>query len=510
MKRKVSMLEILQCLLQVGLIYMQFLCDSKKNCSSEQKKSQAYLILFILLVTIVKTKIEGNRWMFIIWLPSFILSIFHKIFHTYTQVEVVYISALLSTLYILLMICFPIYEIPQVIDQTEQSEKYPKYNVSCASFPIDQQKSSMITAYYPTSPEKSNSESSEGDLCMLESDFWDYHYSSIFKQYKVPGFILDIALSGLKKYKVKVEANLPVIQKTNLKPIIFSHGFMGSRTMYSIIMKQLASLGYVVFCVEHYDVIKEKEVEKIKDKVLRKNLFKEVKEQELEARASKIKSMIDLIQDEKELNRLFKQNLSLDKNNITLMGHSYGGATVQCSAFKYTEHVKALVCLDPWLFPMKDSYLEQKLNIPVLYINSESFNKTMLWAEIDQRNQKIFQNCQQKEKSLICYVKDMDHIQQGDIGLAIPYEAKIVNLIRYPLRTLEFNLYNAKLIELFLNNIAFSNQKPEADHLANITKNIFNPLKRDSFQFFRQEFQQNFDSNRQMYTLEFKGKSIFQ
>ncbi|KAL4512162.1 hypothetical protein ABPG72_005164 [Tetrahymena utriculariae] len=510
MKRKISMFEILQCLLQVGLIYIQFLCETKKNCSSEQKRSQAYLILFILFVTIIKTKVEGNRWMFMIWLPSFILSIFHKIFHTYTQVEVIYISAVMSLLYILLIICFPIYEIPSVIEQSESSEKFPKYNVSCTSFPIDMHKSSMITAYYPTNAEKCNSDNSEGDLYMLESDYWDYHYSSIFKQYKVPGFILDIALSGLKKYKVKVEADHPVIQKTNLKPIIFSHGFMGSRTMYSIIMKQLASLGYVIFCVEHYDVIKEKEVEKIKDKVLRKNLFKEVKEQELEERASKIKGMIDLIQNEKELNRLFKQNLSLDKNNITLMGHSYGGATVQCSAFKYKEHVKALICLDPWLFPMKDSYLEQKLNIPVLYINSESFNKTMIWAEIDQRSQKIFKNCQQKEKSFICYIKDMDHVQQGDIGLAIPNEAKLVNLIRYPLRTLEFNLYNAKLIELFLNNIAFSNQKTETDHLQNITKSIFNPLKKDSFQFFRQEFQQNFDSSRQIYCLEFNGKSIFQ
>ncbi|KAL4503722.1 hypothetical protein ABPG73_017465 [Tetrahymena malaccensis] len=453
---------------------------------------------------------EGNRWMFIIWLPSFILSIFHKIFHTYTQVEVIYISALMSLLYILLLICFPIYEIPQVIELSESSEKYPKYNVSCTSFPIDMQKSSMVTVYYPTSSEKCNSSSFEGDLCMLESDYWDYHYTSIFKQYKIPGFILDIALSGLKKYKVNLQANLPIIQKNNLKPIIFSHGFMGSRTMYSIIMKQLASLGYVIFCVEHYDVIKEKEVEKIKDKVIRKNVFKEVKEQELEARTTKIKSMIDLIQNEKELNSLVNQNLSLDKNNITLMGHSYGGATVQCSAFKYAEHVKALVCLDPWLFPMKDTYLEQKLNIPVLYINSESFNKTMIWAEIDQRNQKIFQNCQQKEKSFNCYIKDMDHVQQGDIGLAIPNEAKLVNLIRYPLRTLEFNLYNAKLIELFLNNIAFSHQKAEADYSQNLTKNIFNPLKRDSFQFFRQEFQQNFDSSRQMYTLEFKGKSLYQ
>ena len=57
------------------------------------------------------------------------------------------------------------------------------------------------------------------------------------------------------------------------------------------------------------------------------------------------------------------------------MGHSFGGASALYTAIKLNgQGIKGVIGLDPWLFPMKDLYLEYKLNIPVLFINSETFS----------------------------------------------------------------------------------------------------------------------------------------
>ena len=41
--------------------------------------------------------------------------------------------------------------------------------------------------------------------------------------------------------------------KKKMAPILFSHGFCGNRCMYSVIMQELASFGYIVFGLDHLD-----------------------------------------------------------------------------------------------------------------------------------------------------------------------------------------------------------------------------------------------------------------
>lgn len=44
--------------------------------------------------------------------------------------------------------------------------------------------------------------------------------------------------------------------------------------------------------------------------------------------------------------------------DIILMGHSFGGVTALYSSLVDTEYnFKAVIALDPWLFPMEESYL---------------------------------------------------------------------------------------------------------------------------------------------------------
>ena len=38
-----------------------------------------------------------------------------------------------------------------------------------------------------------------------------------------------------------------------LIPVVFSHGLMGSRLVYSVLGSELASCGYIVFLLDHHD-----------------------------------------------------------------------------------------------------------------------------------------------------------------------------------------------------------------------------------------------------------------
>ena len=47
-----------------------------------------------------------------------------------------------------------------------------------------------------------------------------------------------------------------ICENKPLNIVIFSHGFSAHRKSYTSFTKELASLGYIVFCPEHYEPIK--------------------------------------------------------------------------------------------------------------------------------------------------------------------------------------------------------------------------------------------------------------
>ena len=118
----------------------------------------------------------------------------------------------------------------------------------------------------------------------------------------------------------------------------------------------------------------------------------------------------------------------------------------------------------------------------------------------------------------------MNHVQQGDVCFLFPMETHIINMNRYPTRTLDFNLYCIKLIDQFLKNLAFSPLLPQAKASTKLLtktvssgdnnhdildETIFTPMRKDSFAIFRQEFSADFEPQNGYYRLEFKGKSPF-
>ena len=56
----------------------------------------------------------------------------------------------------------------------------------------------------------------------------------------------------MSKLSMNVIKDATILQE-KLNIIIFSHGFSAHRNSYTCFTKELASQGYVVFCLEHYE-----------------------------------------------------------------------------------------------------------------------------------------------------------------------------------------------------------------------------------------------------------------
>lgn len=63
----------------------------------------------------------------------------------------------------------------------------------------------------------------------------------------------------------------------------------------------------------------------------------------------------------------------IDTDSITMAGHSFGGATALLAMSKRSEFKQGLL-LDPWMFPIKTEGLPEKLNQPLLFINTQTFH----------------------------------------------------------------------------------------------------------------------------------------
>lgn len=59
------------------------------------------------------------------------------------------------------------------------------------------------------------------------------------------------------------------------------------------------------------------------------------------------------------------------------MGHSYGCSTILQAYLSLNlamrKKVKAIILLDPWLFPLENQYLQENITCPILMLANEYF-----------------------------------------------------------------------------------------------------------------------------------------
>lgn len=63
----------------------------------------------------------------------------------------------------------------------------------------------------------------------------------------------------------------------------------------------------------------------------------------------------------------------LDVENVTISGHSFGGATSLLAMSKRKE-LKLGILYDPWMYSIKEENLHEKLDQPLIFVNSQTFH----------------------------------------------------------------------------------------------------------------------------------------
>ncbi|XP_038607670.1 platelet-activating factor acetylhydrolase [Tachyglossus aculeatus] len=258
------------------------------------------------------------------------------------------------------------------------------YSVGCTDLMFKPtREGSFLRLYYPSQDDKDqkntvwipNQEYFTGLMKFLtRHQFWGKFLNLLFGSVKIPA---------------KWEAPFKSGEKYPL--IIFSHGLGAFRTIYSAIGMDLASHGFIVAAVEHRDdsaaaTYYFNETLTEKTWLYYKNLEEGdneylIRHSQVLQRANECRNALDLILDinsgksvKNELGLKFKfEHLkdAIDPNQVAVMGHSFGGATV-IQTLSQDKRFRCGIALDAWMLPLNDQ-VSSRVPQPLLFINSEKF-----------------------------------------------------------------------------------------------------------------------------------------
>ncbi|CAK9234888.1 unnamed protein product [Sphagnum troendelagicum] len=244
-------------------------------------------------------------------------------------------------------------------------------------------------------------------------------------------------------------------KKQRLPVVIFSHGIWACHTTYSATCVDLASHGYIVVAVEHLDGSSSMahyhdHEGKCKwvhhafgDKPVGDTPMAE-RAKQLRQRVGEIQKVIDVLEslDQGSLmqnfnsvtgrasldTKFFQQRLDL--NHIAMHGHSFGGATAIATS-GVDKRIKCCLAEDVWWEPLEEvDYSRLAGKVPVLLLNTESFN----WAALRNGRKKFMKgraHAHNEASPLITAlmtIKGTTHMDQCDFPLLFPNIAKIAGM----------------------------------------------------------------------------------
>lgn len=190
--------------------------------------------------------------------------------------------------------------------------------------------------------------------------------------------------------------------------VIFSHGLAGCADMYQQLCRAVASLGFIVIAIEHADgsgcyAVTEEGDTKLYTQPdatpYSRSKVTSFRAPFLQHRLSEIKGVLGLLGQGPAGTRAETRtgpdsavNTSVSNEalaamigsgssaHVTLMGHSFGAATVAYASQRLdARNIGCCVLLDPWAFCLEDATLEKGITYPALSVLSEA------WLTNDER-----------------------------------------------------------------------------------------------------------------------------
>lgn len=307
-----------------------------------------------------------------------------------------------------------------------------------------------IAVFYPTD-QKTNDINWLTDPDYLETLLdaaFHHNFSKIIKN------ILQFTLGFLGTIPLGVNKDARLAEDINsLNIMIFSHGLGGNRHSNSIYLKELASNGFVIFSLDHSEKIIILPQHQWGDVSKFAPMIKEIRGEQLEIRYQAVIKLLDFIYDEERVEKAIGKKIKVNYDKIMISGHSFGGVTAIYTSLRDDRITGGVVCFDPYLFPMKDEYLTKQLRIPLIVICTESFDRSIRYAENHERIEKIFMNSSQKNKNLNFICKGSDHLHQCDMVFFFPVFMKTVGFINRNSDIIAIMEGNMKLMHWFAEEI---------------------------------------------------------
>lgn len=368
-------IEILSVVLSVLLCFNVF--------SKHKANTVIYLVIVVLIgVLCIQQQLRWQLYPLILAILSIAIITFLKpklkVFNVLSRVVAFVLLAITAVL---------IYILP-VVDLPQPTGTY-SVGVKDLYFENENGRKLTVTAWYPSNEYVNNPKL-----------YYSQDYNKAFAQSKgLPSFLFS-HLNGVKSHS---QYNLKLVPKQQFPVVVFSHGYLWNVALYSSIIEELTSNGYVVFGIDH---TYETPLTKFKDESiywnqslmddmyqgLDFNRYKQLESEFLSAtnETDKLKIMqnimtvmtyseslsrwsddiafvIDtLTKEANTIDSFWHQNI--DTNHIALVGHSWGGAAVVEHATETNHAIKAVANLDgaQW-----GNVINKKLNVPLLALYAD-------------------------------------------------------------------------------------------------------------------------------------------
>ena len=234
--------------------------------------------------------------------------------------------------------------------------------------------------------------------------------------------------------------------------LIFSHGHGGLRTQNTNQVEELVSHGYIVIAVDHTfdsgfvefpngDVIYSLTSRPNDDPIV------ETPEQFYTRFGYRVDDINFLIKQIDNFNDVdIDLNAIMDKNNIGIFGHSFGGLTAFYTTY-FNDQIKSCFALDGWFEPLPDSLLNKDINKPIMHIGQNNKGENQFWNNINFTKMDTFIRNNSKY-SLMIDIPGSFHYDYTDFTY-FTYVAKKLNFSGNVSVNTMVNIMNETLLEFF-------------------------------------------------------------
>jgi len=287
--------------------------------------------------------------------------------------------------------------------------------------------------------------------------------SAFAKFGKVPPFVMShLALHSVDCLEADVEdiqiCDPKVMEKegvagSKLPVVIFSPGLGGAPDCYQAVILELASRGIVVVAMEHNDAslafvrlgngqvqnyrwLDDLKMNPPRDVTKGPSDSDEATDLEFDIRHSQLVRRTNEIL---EVVRLMKlaissspsssdpstvsvwRDLRIDFDTLSIMGHSFGGATAVSSAYSCSDF-KACISFDTWMFPLDPKIADEGLSCPLLIIESWEWR---VWMNNYHKLLQLYSNS--TDDSIFLTLPDTGHQSFSDFVVLSPIVLRAMN-----------------------------------------------------------------------------------